>query len=429
MCSNTKKRSANTVSSIRRRKLWDTHGFQCSIIGTCLSRTEIRKLATKKVYGLSAGLKDHEIHSTLVNRASKKCPESRALQRVLENKYKTIIHKFSKVKTEEALLELWAEYLKSGSIAGAYWAVLTHPALTNDTAYDVHGEIHMIGHDSTAKYQQAVKQLSEVRQKLESTECELKSDRTTHAQEKADLETEITALRTEKNELEKQAETVTLLQKRIDELEEKASASASQQAIKSLNQENALLRDENLALKAQIQQLTMQIDTVNSQYEQEVINSNEVQKKNEQLLDENHQLQQELHSFEDFLSSRMMTDSEDNQQDCENCEINSDFCPQALDGKTVLYVGGRYKMVPRYKQLVEQYGGTFLYHDGGLESARHILPKFLTRADAVFCPVDCVSHDACKCVKKMCKRYQKDYVMMRSSGLSSLARGLQNLVQ
>ncbi len=429
MCSNSKKRSANTVSSIRRRKLWDTHGFQCSIIGTCLSRTEIRKLATKKVYGLPTGLKDHEIHSTLVNRASKKCPESKALQRVLENKYKTIIHKFSKVKTEEALLELWEEYLKSGSIAGAYWAVLTHPALTNDAAYDVHGEIHMIGHDSTAKYQQAVKQLSDVRQKLISVEDELKTDRTAHAQEKADLKAEITALQAEKSDHEQQAETIKLLQKHVAELEEKASESASQQVIKSLGEENSLLKDENKELKAQIQQLTMQINAVNSQHEQELINSSELQKKNEQLLDENHQLQQELHSFEDFLTSRMVADNEDNQQDCESCEMNPEFCPQALNGKTVLYVGGRYKMVPRYKQLVEQYGGTFLYHDGGLESARHILPKFLTRADAVFCPVDCVSHDACKCVKKMCKRYQKDYVMMRSSGLSSLARSLQDLVQ
>ncbi|HHD57299.1 MAG TPA: DUF2325 domain-containing protein, partial [Desulfobulbaceae bacterium] len=57
------------------------------------------------------------------------------------------------------------------------------------------------------------------------------------------------------------------------------------------------------------------------------------------------------------------------------------------------------------------------------------LPKMLTTADVVVCPVDCVSHDACTCVKKMCKRYQKPFALMRSSGLSSLAKGISEIVQ
>jgi len=86
-------------------------------------------------------------------------------------------------------------------------------------------------------------------------------------------------------------------------------------------------------------------------------------------------------------------------------------------------------MVPHYKQLVEKHGGRFIHHDGGKEASRNILPKMLGSADAVLCPVDCVSHYACNCVKKICKRYQKPFVMMRSSGLSSLAKGLSDIVQ
>jgi SET domain-containing protein len=86
-------------------------------------------------------------------------------------------------------------------------------------------------------------------------------------------------------------------------------------------------------------------------------------------------------------------------------------------------------MVPHYRQLVENFGGQFLHHDGGKEASRNLLPKMLITADAVFCPVDCVSHDACNCVKKMCKRFQKPFVLMRSAGLSSLAKGLNDIVQ
>ena len=116
---------------------------------------------------------------------------------------------------------------------------------------------------------------------------------------------------------------------------------------------------------------------------------------------------------------------------CAECEDqDTNRCPGPdLCGKTILYVGGLHKMVPHYKQLVEKYGGRFIHHDGGKEVSRAQLPKMLYSADAVLCPVDCVSHDACNCVKKICKRYQKPYVMMRSSGLSSLAKGLNDIVQ
>jgi len=86
-------------------------------------------------------------------------------------------------------------------------------------------------------------------------------------------------------------------------------------------------------------------------------------------------------------------------------------------------------MVSHYRQLIENRGGNFLHHDGGKEASRAILPKMLSTADAVLCPIDCISHDACICVKKICKQYQKPYVMMRSSGLSSLAKGLTEIVQ
>ena len=116
---------------------------------------------------------------------------------------------------------------------------------------------------------------------------------------------------------------------------------------------------------------------------------------------------------------------------CSTCgDQDTNRCPGPdLCGKTILYVGGLHKMVSHYRQLIENHGGKFLHHDGGKEASRTILPKMLSSADAVLCPIDCVSHDACTCVKKICKRYQKPYVMMRSSGLSSLAKGLTEIVQ
>jgi hypothetical protein len=38
------------TTSHRRRKLWEVEYYHCSIIGTCFSRTELRKLAKRKEY-------------------------------------------------------------------------------------------------------------------------------------------------------------------------------------------------------------------------------------------------------------------------------------------------------------------------------------------------------------------------------------------
>ena len=116
---------------------------------------------------------------------------------------------------------------------------------------------------------------------------------------------------------------------------------------------------------------------------------------------------------------------------CTGCaDQKTGRCPGPdLCGKKILYVGGLKKMVSHYRQLVENCGGQFMHHDGGVEIARNQLSKMLGSADIVFCPVDCVSHDACTCVKKMCKRYRKPFVMMRSSGLSTLAKELANIIQ
>jgi hypothetical protein len=42
----------------------------------------------------------------------------------------------------------------------------------------------------------------------------------------------------------------------------------------------------------------------------------------------------------------------------------------------------------------------------------------------VFCPVDCVSHDACRRVKQHCRRQDKPFIPLRSSGLTAFAAGL-----
>ena len=96
-----------------------------------------------------------------------------------------------------------------------------------------------------------------------------------------------------------------------------------------------------------------------------------------------------------------------------------------LSGKRILYVGGRSKLAPHLRALVERHNGHFDHHDGGLEDSRGGLEYNLTGADMVFCPVDCVSHDACLRVKRHCQQQAKQFIPLRTSGISAFAAGLR----
>ena len=63
-------------------------------------------------------------------------------------------------------------------------------------------------------------------------------------------------------------------------------------------------------------------------------------------------------------------------------------------------------------------------HDGGIEDRSGLLEAQVSRANVVFFPVDCVSHNAVATVNRVARYMGKPYVALRSSGLTSLAAAL-----
>ncbi|MBL8430160.1 MAG: DUF2325 domain-containing protein [Dechloromonas sp.] len=94
----------------------------------------------------------------------------------------------------------------------------------------------------------------------------------------------------------------------------------------------------------------------------------------------------------------------------------------SLSGKSVLCVGGRSGSIDGYRQIVEQRGGRFLHHDGGLEESLHRIDGVLAAADLVICQAGCISHNAYWRVKEQCKRTGKPCIYMKNGGASGLSR-------
>lgn len=139
--------AAGDELAMRRRRIWDFgNNLHCSIVGTCLSMSELRHILEKlKVDGV-VGASDHDVHCLGVRLASRRDGEAKHLQKALDRQHRSAITRYGKSKDPEALLEFWDESLKNGDIPGAYWAVLTHPAATKATVKRAFADVHMLSH-------------------------------------------------------------------------------------------------------------------------------------------------------------------------------------------------------------------------------------------------------------------------------------------
>lgn len=95
--------------------------------------------------------------------------------------------------------------------------------------------------------------------------------------------------------------------------------------------------------------------------------------------------------------------------------------------KSFLYVGGRDCQVAHLRQIATNFGAELIHHDGGLREAVSRIDTVLPSVDCVFCPIDCISHDACLRVKSGCKKFGKTFIPLRNGSKSSLERALQSM--
>jgi hypothetical protein len=113
---------------------------------------------------------------------------------------------------------------------------------------------------------------------------------------------------------------------------------------------------------------------------------------------------------------------------CDHCarvHCNKDHCSRyRLCAKRIFLVGGITKMRAFYKNVVENAGGEFHYHDGYMKNANAGLEAKVKRCDLVLCPVNCNSHTACRKVKQLCSRHNKPLKILSSSSLSAVTQAL-----
>jgi Uncharacterized protein conserved in bacteria (DUF2325) len=378
-------------TTARRRKIWDLGGnLHCSIIGTCLSTAELRQLLTK-VKLASPGASDHELHGQGVLLAGRRDGAAKLLNKALDQRHRLAIKQFDAADEEAALRALWRAAVQRGEIPGAYWAALTHPAATPAVVREVFGEVHMLSHLVGAANRADIRRLCALEAEKEALEAKI-------ARQQAQLR-----------------EAVVSRDIRIEQLGRALAAQVSPQHAASSNAGDAA--SERAMLTQLVADLERRLDREATQRQRAerraaALEAELAGARKSRIAAERreHALRQELDAIE-ASAAPALPDA---------------VAAADLHGLALLYVGGRPHQVGHLKAVAESAAAQFLHHDGGIEERGGLLPGLISRADAVFFPVDCVSHDAMSLVKRLCQQAGKPYRPLRSAGLGSFLAALRD---
>jgi hypothetical protein len=384
----------------RRARLTELDGqLHCSIIGTCLSTQELRKLVPKFTGLDRRDASDLEIHHSAVELAIDGGAGAKALHKLLDERYATAIRRFDKAADDVELLKLWDEALKSGDIPPAYWALMTHPHATLYVRQKAFGELHMLSHLVGAANRADIRRLVA----LEAENAELK--------EKIERQQS----RLQEISMQRDA-SIAALNEQIAQL----TAVATRQTPVNptdLEAEIASLRDKLAETDQRVALHTSRREAAEQRVMQEQDAALALRKSRDQALEQLKLVQSEC----DALERATVEAANGLGTGTRQASLND------VRGKRIVYVGGRPGSNAALKRLVEAAGGDFVVHDGGVEDRKGLLAAALPGADIVVFPVDCVDHDSMNTLKRVCERHQIDYYPLRTASVASFVELVDRL--
>ena len=393
-----------------RKKIWQLDvSFHCCIIGTCLTMDELRLISKKHLLKTTNNTCDYELHSAFVYMVQYSNETAHYCQKYLDKKYRSLIKKYAGLKSDSEFQLLWQRASASGDVAGTYWTLVTHPNTSSAFCDKIYGDVHMLSHLSGASARTDIKTLGKLRHektKLEQRFSEQSEMLYKRLQKK---QTQIDTLKDKVTLCEQDAQKIRDLKSRVRELELNNKKPAN-------NTTNGLpIIASGTSIKIGI------LEKKNYELEEQIAKEKEANRLLDLKLTEG---LTERNAAENCLQALLVQNCD---KACNAIDMGSDPSIN-LDGQYILYVGGRVNQCRYFRLLVEQRNGSFLHHDGGREQGPSKLNGDLAKADAVVCPIDCISHSAFKSVKTHCVKQQKQLIMIAHASLASFTKGLSEVV-
>jgi hypothetical protein len=377
----------------RRRRLWDISGtLHCSIIGTCLSTAEARRVLVRLRVDGAETMSDHDRHNAAVTIASRANDGAKILHKALDRRHQVALHQFAKARDAAAIRELWERALKQGDIPGSYWALLTHPLASDALVKTAFSDVHMLSHLMGAANRADIRRLRQLED--ENAVLTAKLDRQQAQLRNGFTERDATIRRM--NDALRQA-----LVQNSDAIRPRQTADAAAWLDTIANLDRALTRES-----ARRERLEQRLAAATASLQ-------EMEKTLRRAEAERDDIGSELATLEQRIGTFLHAGNDAPAQ------FN-------LHGTTVLYAGGRTGLVPQFRSVIDRVGGHLLHYDGGIDDNPSLLPGLVSQADIVVFPVDCISHGAVTAIKRLAQQAGKRYVPLRTSSVACLVSALSS---
>ena len=391
-----------------RKKIWelDIH-LHCSVIGTCLSLKELRKLCSKARITFASNITTHDLHTSFVTAAGEKTYLTQLLQKHLDRKYHLVIQQFSRLTCDSALESLWKKSVSEGDVAAAYWAIVTSPIPSIALLGEIFGEVHMLSHLSGASLRMDMQAFKKLRRQVPALETDLNKMKMESHQRQQAHEKTARELNLQLGTMRVEAEKFKQIEQQLRECQQNISQSRLHKQLKET--------------ETQFTRLQKQHETSANQADEWHQKTIKEQRYNKDLRQQILEIKAERNALEKVVEQLL-------EPECKRCSHNDQYSNNSdLEGRCIMFVGGRYRQCSHFRALVEHQNGRFVHHDGGLENSRAQLGKTLSQADVVVCPLDCMSHAAMNTVKQHCEKMAKQLVLLPHASLSAFSKGLEGI--
>jgi hypothetical protein len=337
------------------------------------------------------------------------------VQRTLERRYAAVVKRFARARAPADLEHLWREALANGEVQGAFWAVLSHPHAPPELHARAYEDVHMLSHQIGAGLNADLKALAETRDTLARVRRESAAAATRAERALAEKDARLA-------QAEQRLADLAGVETALDAARGRLAALESGAELKTLRDRVDAQDDEIAELQQLVREHAAQVDELQRQLAR-------AEQRRLEAAAELAERDASLRALEALLPMDAGAEVCEADGDCAHCPAEPDAGLDGIDfrGRRILCVGGRGSLNGHYRTLVERCNGELVRHDGGLEDNRARLESLLASADAVICPLDCVSHDASQRTKRFCKRHLKPCVMLKRSGVGAFALALTQL--
>ncbi|WP_159444534.1 DUF2325 domain-containing protein [Paraburkholderia ribeironis] len=336
---------------------------------------------------------DFEIHRTAVELVVERWAGANARQKALEEDGAYARHLFDTARNASAVFALWKDAFATGDIPTAYRALKTHPEAgmyMRQSAFDgLHMPTHFVGAANPADIRRPVV-LEEERASL-----------------RANIDQQLSRL----HETSTQPDAAIQKPKRHAACrnEQRATVEAELRAEIRMLREALIERDDLVALHTSRREGA----------EQRAVAERESTRAMRVRLNEMDVLIRALQAEASAMERAV-------QNPAHYPSVLSADLLAVLQGKRILYVGGRPGSVPAIRWIVEASGGT-MTQAGGTGDCKGLPAASMPDADMVMFPVDCIDGDTMKTFECICERNQIACYRLRTASLASFVELIDRL--